>query len=195
MGLVALVLWRWRDRFRPGVLFALYLVLAGLERFLVEFVRRNDDVLAGLTGAAAREPGAPRGRPRLARPGPPPRRMAGPGWAGASGPGVVGALPAREEAHRVHRRGPGLGALAHLEVQVRARAVAGAPHAADRLALAHIRALRGLVGGLVGVARHEARVPDAGEVSVAALAASRMTVPAAAALIRVPEGTAMSRPV
>jgi phosphatidylglycerol:prolipoprotein diacylglycerol transferase len=44
------LLWRWRDRFRPGILFALYLVFAGLERFLVEFVRRNDDVLAGLTG-------------------------------------------------------------------------------------------------------------------------------------------------
>ena len=26
MGLVAWLLWRWRDRFRPGVLFALYLV-------------------------------------------------------------------------------------------------------------------------------------------------------------------------
>src|SRR3954462_6410776 len=50
MGLVALLLWHWRDRFRPGVLFALYLVFAGLERFLVEFVRRNDAVLAGLTG-------------------------------------------------------------------------------------------------------------------------------------------------
>jgi phosphatidylglycerol:prolipoprotein diacylglycerol transferase len=50
MGLVALLLWRWRDRFRPGILFALYLVFAGLERFLVEFVRRNNDVLAGLTG-------------------------------------------------------------------------------------------------------------------------------------------------
>ena len=49
MGLVAYVLWRLRDRFRPGVLFALYLVLAGLERFLVEFVRRNDDVALGLT--------------------------------------------------------------------------------------------------------------------------------------------------
>ena len=49
MGLVALVLWRWRDRFRPGVLFALYLVFAGLERFLVEFIRRNDEVVAGLT--------------------------------------------------------------------------------------------------------------------------------------------------
>jgi phosphatidylglycerol---prolipoprotein diacylglyceryl transferase len=49
MGLVAWLLWRWRDRFRPGLLFALYLVLAGLERFLVEFVRRNDEVIAGLT--------------------------------------------------------------------------------------------------------------------------------------------------
>ncbi len=46
---VAYVLWRLRDRWRPGVLFALYLVLAGLERFLVEFVRRNDVVAAGLT--------------------------------------------------------------------------------------------------------------------------------------------------
>lgn len=49
MGLVAWLLWQWRDRFRPGVLFALYLALAGLERFLVEFVRRNDETVAGLT--------------------------------------------------------------------------------------------------------------------------------------------------
>jgi phosphatidylglycerol:prolipoprotein diacylglycerol transferase len=49
MGLVALGLWRLRDAVRPGVVFALYLLLAGLERFLVEFVRRNDAVLAGLT--------------------------------------------------------------------------------------------------------------------------------------------------
>jgi phosphatidylglycerol---prolipoprotein diacylglyceryl transferase len=49
MGLVALLLWNLRDRFRPGALFALYLVLAGLERFLVEFVRRNDELVAGLT--------------------------------------------------------------------------------------------------------------------------------------------------
>jgi phosphatidylglycerol:prolipoprotein diacylglycerol transferase len=49
MGLVAWLLWSWRDRFRPGLLFAAYLVLAGAERFLVEFVRRNDEVLAGLT--------------------------------------------------------------------------------------------------------------------------------------------------
>ncbi|MEO8091894.1 MAG: prolipoprotein diacylglyceryl transferase [bacterium] len=51
MGLVALVLWRLRDRYRTGILFALYLVLAGVERFLVEFVRRNEDVLVGLTQA------------------------------------------------------------------------------------------------------------------------------------------------
>lgn len=51
MGLVAWLLWQWRDRFRPGVLFALYLVLAGLERFLVEFVRRNEDTVGGLTTA------------------------------------------------------------------------------------------------------------------------------------------------
>jgi phosphatidylglycerol:prolipoprotein diacylglycerol transferase len=49
MAIVALVLWRLRDRLTGGRLFALYLVLAGLERFLVEFVRRNDDVALGLT--------------------------------------------------------------------------------------------------------------------------------------------------
>jgi len=51
MGAVANLLWRLRDAFRPGVLFALYLVLAGAERFLVEFVRRNEDVALGLTQA------------------------------------------------------------------------------------------------------------------------------------------------
>src|SRR5205807_7786916 len=49
MGLVAWVLWRLRDRLRPGGVFALYLVLSGLERLLVEFIRRNKEVLAGLT--------------------------------------------------------------------------------------------------------------------------------------------------
>ncbi len=51
MGLVAYLLWRLRDRFQAGVLFALYLVLAGGERFLVEFIRRNDVVVVGLTQA------------------------------------------------------------------------------------------------------------------------------------------------
>jgi phosphatidylglycerol---prolipoprotein diacylglyceryl transferase len=50
MALLAWALWRLRDRFRPGVLFALYLVLGGLERLLVEFIRRNSEVFAGLTG-------------------------------------------------------------------------------------------------------------------------------------------------
>lgn len=49
MGLAAWALWRARDAFRPGVLFACYLILAGSERFLVEFLRRNDVVAAGLT--------------------------------------------------------------------------------------------------------------------------------------------------
>jgi phosphatidylglycerol---prolipoprotein diacylglyceryl transferase len=49
MALVAWLLWRWRNRLKPGLLFAAYLILAGVERFLVEFIRRNDDVLAGLT--------------------------------------------------------------------------------------------------------------------------------------------------
>jgi phosphatidylglycerol---prolipoprotein diacylglyceryl transferase len=49
MCLVAYALWRLRDRVRPWVVFALYLVLSGLERFLVEFIRRNSEVFAGLT--------------------------------------------------------------------------------------------------------------------------------------------------
>jgi phosphatidylglycerol---prolipoprotein diacylglyceryl transferase len=49
LGIIAVVLWRLRDRVRPGMLFALYLVLAGMQRLLVEFVRRNDTVVAGLT--------------------------------------------------------------------------------------------------------------------------------------------------
>src|SRR5436190_650749 len=51
MGIVALCLWQLRDRLTGGRLFALYLVLAGLERFLVEFIRRNKDVALGLTFA------------------------------------------------------------------------------------------------------------------------------------------------
>ncbi|MGD1057537.1 MAG: prolipoprotein diacylglyceryl transferase [Solirubrobacteraceae bacterium] len=49
MGLLAYFLWHLRDRVRPGVVFALYLVGSGLERFLVEFIRRNKEVLVGLT--------------------------------------------------------------------------------------------------------------------------------------------------
>jgi phosphatidylglycerol:prolipoprotein diacylglycerol transferase len=50
MGLGAWLLWQLRDRFRTGVLFAIYLVYAGVERFLVEFLRRNEVVALGLTG-------------------------------------------------------------------------------------------------------------------------------------------------
>ena len=49
MGLVALALWQLRGRYRPGTLFGVYLMVAGVERFLVEFIRRNSEVLAGLT--------------------------------------------------------------------------------------------------------------------------------------------------
>jgi phosphatidylglycerol:prolipoprotein diacylglycerol transferase len=51
MGLGAWILWRLRDRVRTGVLFALYLLYAGTERFLVEFVRRNEEAALGLTMA------------------------------------------------------------------------------------------------------------------------------------------------
>jgi phosphatidylglycerol:prolipoprotein diacylglycerol transferase len=49
MGIAGVVLWRLRDRFAPGVLFGLYLIFAGIERFLVEFIRRNEEIVAGLT--------------------------------------------------------------------------------------------------------------------------------------------------
>jgi phosphatidylglycerol---prolipoprotein diacylglyceryl transferase len=49
MGLAGVVLWRLRDRVAPGMLFGLYLIFAGFERFLVEFIRRNEDVVLGLT--------------------------------------------------------------------------------------------------------------------------------------------------
>jgi phosphatidylglycerol:prolipoprotein diacylglycerol transferase len=51
MGLGAWMLWQLRDRVRTGALFAIYLVYAGAERFLVEFLRRNSEVALGLTAA------------------------------------------------------------------------------------------------------------------------------------------------
>ncbi len=48
MGLVAYALWRNRHRFAAGVLFGLYLVGTGVERFLVEFLRRNSDDVGGV---------------------------------------------------------------------------------------------------------------------------------------------------
>jgi phosphatidylglycerol:prolipoprotein diacylglycerol transferase len=49
MCLLAYFLWQLRDRVRPGVVLGLYLLFGGLERLLVEFVRRNKEVLGGLT--------------------------------------------------------------------------------------------------------------------------------------------------
>jgi phosphatidylglycerol:prolipoprotein diacylglycerol transferase len=51
MGLGAWFLWQLRDRVRPGILFAIYLLYAGMERFFVEFLRRNTDAALGLTTA------------------------------------------------------------------------------------------------------------------------------------------------
>jgi len=51
MGLGAWILWQLRDRVRTGVLFAIYLLYAGAERFLVEFIRRNHEAALGLTAA------------------------------------------------------------------------------------------------------------------------------------------------
>lgn len=51
LGLGAFVLWRLRNRFRPGILFALFMLWAGTERLLVEFLRTNVDVALGLTAA------------------------------------------------------------------------------------------------------------------------------------------------
>jgi len=49
MCLLAYGLWKLRDRVRPGVIFALYMVGSGLERLLVEFIRRNREIWIGLT--------------------------------------------------------------------------------------------------------------------------------------------------
>ena len=51
VGLVALVLWQLRDRVNAPALVALYLVLTGLERLVVEFWRRNPSVEGALTVA------------------------------------------------------------------------------------------------------------------------------------------------
>lgn len=51
MGLGALVLWQLRDRVPKLALFGLYLVLAGVERFVVEFWRHNPEGGLGLTAA------------------------------------------------------------------------------------------------------------------------------------------------
>lgn len=47
--LIFTVLWRLRARISAVSLFAVYLVLSGVARFLVELLRRNDAVVLGLT--------------------------------------------------------------------------------------------------------------------------------------------------
>ena len=53
LGLVIFaILWKFRARTKPdGMLFFVYLVVAGLERFFIEFIRTNQTYLLGLTGA------------------------------------------------------------------------------------------------------------------------------------------------
>jgi phosphatidylglycerol:prolipoprotein diacylglycerol transferase len=51
-ALLFAILWRFRKTARPnGMFFMLYLILAGIERFLVEFTRLNPRVAFGLTEA------------------------------------------------------------------------------------------------------------------------------------------------
>lgn len=47
--LVGALLWRLRVRLAPLALFALYAVLMGVSRFLVEFIRLNDKIVLGLS--------------------------------------------------------------------------------------------------------------------------------------------------
>jgi len=49
MGAVTVVLWRMRKALGPGELFSLYLVLGGTERFLIEFIRRNEELAGGFS--------------------------------------------------------------------------------------------------------------------------------------------------
>ena len=52
MLLVFWLLWRLRGRFdRPWALFGVWCILGGIERLLIEFIRRNHAELAGLTTA------------------------------------------------------------------------------------------------------------------------------------------------
>lgn len=51
LAAIGYVLWRLRHRLTGGLLFALYLLLAGATRLLIEFIRRNEDVALGLTQA------------------------------------------------------------------------------------------------------------------------------------------------
>ena len=107
MGLVTYALWRLRDRFRPGLLFALYLVLAGAERFLVEFIRRNDDVALGLTQAQLLSVAMIVAGGDLARAQGAPRRALGDRRAAARRPGRGARLDRAQQAAVDRDRRPG----------------------------------------------------------------------------------------
>ncbi|MBS1514388.1 MAG: prolipoprotein diacylglyceryl transferase [Bacteroidetes bacterium] len=48
--LIFLYLWRKQEDFIvPGLLFSLYLILTGIERFSIEFIRLNPKIIAGMT--------------------------------------------------------------------------------------------------------------------------------------------------
>jgi len=53
LGLIIFAtLWKLRTKTKPvGILFFLYLILAGTERFIIEFIRTNTKYLLGLSGA------------------------------------------------------------------------------------------------------------------------------------------------
>lgn len=48
---IAALLWRFRENLTPTALFGTFAILFGLQRFAVEFVRLNDEILVGLTAA------------------------------------------------------------------------------------------------------------------------------------------------
>ncbi|MBE2279440.1 MAG: prolipoprotein diacylglyceryl transferase [Ignavibacteriaceae bacterium] len=52
MGIIFLILWKLRTKAMPdGFLFSLYLLLAGFERLMIEFIRLNPKLLFGLSEA------------------------------------------------------------------------------------------------------------------------------------------------
>ena len=54
MSAVTWWLWSRRDKARHGALIGWWAVLAGIERFLVEFIRRNDDIVGPVQPRAVR---------------------------------------------------------------------------------------------------------------------------------------------
>ena len=51
--IIFFILWRFRDRFpNHGTLFAIWVALAGVERFIVEIFRAKDDRILGMISVA-----------------------------------------------------------------------------------------------------------------------------------------------